>query len=455
MSAPLPPLAPAPEPGPGIPVDVRPEDYYRVAQDFVDGQNQVMRSYETLTRSLDALSGAAGNDEPAQKFSESYTPAVRTLFAGFVRLHELLGGIARGLAISADNHRRADAEAAGVDPGEGFAPLWPDKCPAASEPPPILGDGDTNLLAKISDWVNPYYPNGHVDKMHDVATAFAAARDSLNDIANDLHARLQSLASNNITEDLDALESFWQKVAAGDDTLISALPATCDALANSCSDYAISVKRTRNTIGDIVEETSLELAAVTGIAFVASLLTTPVGGFAVEGGAGAAVLDAAGVRMAAVATEFVITLGGAVTTVAAVEANATLAMTINNTPDPNVTQTETTQVGERAGTSETTAPELKIDRKQIEKKYDRHAPDFGVDKPRSKEAFDEFEKAIRDFTQRPDLERMSGTYRGDPVFFQVDKNTGLFVMQKPTGEFLSGWRLNPDQLTNVLTRGKL
>ncbi|MEV5544085.1 colicin D domain-containing protein [Saccharopolyspora shandongensis] len=366
-----------------------------------------------------------------------------------------LGGIARGLAISADNHRRADAEAAGVDPREEFAPLWPDKCPAASEPPPILGDGDTNLLATISDWVNPYYPNGHVDKMHDVAAAFAAARDSLTDIANDLHARLQSLASNNVAEDLDALESFWRKVAAGDGALVSALPAACDALANSCSDYAISVERTRNTIGDIVEETSLELAVVTGIAFVTSLLTTPVGGFAVEGGAGAAVLDAAGVRMAAVATEFVIALGGAVTTVVAVEANATLAMAINNTPDPNVTQAETTQVGERVGTSETSAPGLKIDRKQIEKKYDRHAPDFGVDKPRSKEAFDEFENAIRDFTQRPDLERMSGTYRGDPVLFQVDKNTGLFVMQKPTGEFLSGWRLNPDQLTNVLTRGKL
>lgn len=195
MSAPLPPLAPAPEPGPGVPVDVRPEDYYRVAQDFVDGQNRVMRSYEALTRSLGELSGAAGNDEPAQKFSESYTPAVRTLFSGFVRLHELLGGIARGLAISAENHRRADAEAAGGDPGEGFAPLWADKCPAASEPPPILGDGDTNLLATISDWVNPYYPNGHVDKMHDVAAAFAAARDSLNDTANDLHARLQSLAT--------------------------------------------------------------------------------------------------------------------------------------------------------------------------------------------------------------------------------------------------------------------
>ena len=129
-------------------------------------------------------------------------------------------------------------------------------------------------------------------------------------------------------------------------------------------------------------------------------------------------------------------------------------MAINNTPEPNVGQTGS-GLGGRAGGTDSTAPELKINRKQIEKKYDRHARDFGVDKPRSKESFDEFEAAVRDFVQRPDLDRMPGTYRGQSVYFNVDKNTGLFVMQKPNGEFLSGWRLNPDQLTNVLTRAKL
>ncbi len=53
--------------------------------------------------------------------------------------------------------------------------------------------------------------------------------------------------------------------------------------------------------------------------------------------------------MAAVASDFVIAIGGAVTTVAAVEASATLAMAINNTPDPNVTEHEATQVGDQVG----------------------------------------------------------------------------------------------------------
>ncbi|WP_190816528.1 hypothetical protein [Saccharopolyspora pogona] len=256
-----------------------------------------------MTNSLRDLSGAAGSDEPAQKFAESYTPSVRSLFGGLVRLHGLLGNIARGLAVSAENHRKADAEAAGHDPGGGFPPLWPDTCPAATEPPLILGDGDTNLLAVISDWVNPYYPNGHVDKMHDVGGAFAHAKKELTDITQELDAKLLGLVNNNTAEDLDVLDLYWRRVALKEGSLLSVLPRACDSLANACGEYASSVERTRNKIGDIVEETSLELAAVTGIAFVASLLTTPVGGGAVGGGAGAAVLDAAGVRLAAVSSE--------------------------------------------------------------------------------------------------------------------------------------------------------
>ncbi|QIZ36211.1 hypothetical protein [Saccharopolyspora sp. ASAGF58] len=317
------------------------------------GKNGVMSVYETLTGSLRGLSGAAGNDDPAEKFAESYMPAVRNIAGGLVRLHELLGGISRGLVESAEAHRLADANAAGTDPGAGLPPLWADKCPAATEPPSILGDGDTNLLAVISDWVNPYYPNGQVTKMHDVAAAFAAARDGLTAVAGELQSVVQALVGNNTSEDLDALDEFWRRVAVNDGALLAELPAACDAVANACSEYASSVEHIRNKIGDIVEETSLELAAVTGIAFVASLLTTPVGGAVVEGGAGAAVLDAAGVRIAAVAAEFVLAISGAVAIAAAVEATAALAMAINNTPDPNVAQTTASEVTSQLGRQQT------------------------------------------------------------------------------------------------------
>ena len=449
-----PPLPPPPDPGPATPVDVRPEDYYEVAEAFVDGQNRVMRAYQTLTSSLGDLSGAAGNDDPAQKFAQTYTPAVRSVVDGMVRLHGLLGGIARGLAESAENHRRADADAAGHGPGGEFPPLWPDMCPAAGEPPPIIGEGDGNLLAVISDWVNPYYPNGHVDKMHETAGVFARAKGALVEIGDDLHAKLLSLASNNIAEDLDALDAFWKRVAGGDGTLLATLPRVCDALGQGCSDYAIEVERTRNRIGDLVEEASLELAAVAGIAFVGSLLTTPAGGGTIGGAAGAAVLDGAALRMAAVIGEAVIAIGGAVGVAAAAEAAGALTVAVANTPDPNVSQAESTQVGNTTGTGESKPPDLKCEHKQLEKKY-KHAPAFGVDAPRGAEGFKQFEDALQNFTRSPATESKVGTYHGQPAILHFDRQTGQAVVQKPTGEFWSGWRLSPDQLNNVITRGSL
>ncbi|WP_346073151.1 colicin D domain-containing protein [Saccharopolyspora thermophila] len=433
---------------------MRPEDYYRVAQEFRDGQNAVMQTYRTLDNRLRELTGAAGHDEPAQKFDASYTPAVRAIFSGFVRLHELLGGIARGLAESAENHRRADAESAGSDPGGGFPPLWPDTCPAAAEPPAVLGDGDTNLLATISDWVVPYYPSGDVARMHELAAAFAATREGVQAIADDLHAQLLSLAANNVAEDLDALEEFWQRVAVKDSALLTSLPAACAAVANSCGDYASAVEHTRDKIGDIVEETSLELAAATGVGFIASLLTAPLGGTAIGGSAGAVVIDSATARLAAVAADFVIAISGAVTTVAAAEAGAALPMAINNTPDPDTTQTEATSVGNSTGGGQSQLPELKAERGQLEKEY-KHVADFGVTEPRGAEGFKKFDEALQDFVKSPTTESKVGTYHGEPAILYFDRQTGLAVVQKPSGEFWTGWRLSEGQLNDVITRGKL
>lgn len=290
--------------------------------------------------------------------------------------------------------------------------------------------------------------------MHDTAAAFAAARDALAEISEDLHAKLLSLASNNIAEDLDALEAFWKRVAGGDETLLSALPRTCDTLGSSCSAYAIEVERTRNDIGDIVEETSLELAAATGIVLVASLLTTPLGGSTIGGGAGTAVLEAAGARMAVVIGQAVVAIGGAVGVVAAAEAAGALTAAINSTPDPSVSHGESTSVGNSTGTGQSNHPELKTERGQLEKKY-KHAPDFGVTESRGAEGFKKFDESLQDFTKSPATESKVGTYHGQPAILHFDRQTGQAIVQKPSGEFWTGWRLSPDQLNNVITRGKL
>ncbi len=66
----------------------------------------------------------------------------------------------------------------------------------------------------------------------------------------------------------------------------------------------------------------------------------------------------------------------------------------------------------------------------------------------------QFEEAITKHINSPS-NKIIGTYRGQPVTHYLDPATGLNVIRNAKGEFLSGWKLNPDQLKNVIERGKL
>jgi hypothetical protein len=84
-----------------------------------------------------------------------------------------------------------------------------------------------------------------------------------------------------------------------------------------------------------------------------------------------------------------------------------------------------------------------------------HAVDFGFTGNWNKATEAIFEKALADHVNAASTLRIPGTYRGTiSVIHNVDPATGLDVMQSPTGNLISGWRLNPQQLWNVLTRGR-
>lgn len=98
---------------------------------------------------------------------------------------------------------------------------------------------------------------------------------------------------------------------------------------------------------------------------------------------------------------------------------------------------------------------LETDPSQIEKKY-KHAPDFGVSKSRGREGFDEFEKALKDFVEHPDtIHNENGTYRKDPAILHYNPESGLVVVQKPDGAFVSGWKMTEKQLKYVENGGDL
>lgn len=99
--------------------------------------------------------------------------------------------------------------------------------------------------------------------------------------------------------------------------------------------------------------------------------------------------------------------------------------------------------------------QLTTSRGQIEKKFDRHAADFGVVTPRGKSGFQAFENAVRQQINDPATLHINGTYEGDPAIINFNPNSGLAVVQKLNGEFVSGWRLGDDQIRSVLERGML
>ena len=97
---------------------------------------------------------------------------------------------------------------------------------------------------------------------------------------------------------------------------------------------------------------------------------------------------------------------------------------------------------------------LSITQKQIQRKF-KHAPDFGVDGSYNTSNARAFEEAIRNHVSSDTTKAISGTYRGQSVTHYVDTSSRLNVMVDSQGSFVSGWRLGPDQLRNVLHRGNL
>jgi hypothetical protein len=123
-----------------------------------------------------------------------------------------------------------------------------------------------------------------------------------------------------------------------------------------------------------------------------------------------------------------------------------------------ITTTEMAAADDLAAGARTTKGDLsalKITRRQIERKFERHAAEFGVRLPRGREGFDAFEKAVRDFVTSPSVRRIRGTYRRAPAILNLDEQTGRMVLQHPDGSFWSCWRLSTQQVMHVVREGSL
>ena len=85
----------------------------------------------------------------------------------------------------------------------------------------------------------------------------------------------------------------------------------------------------------------------------------------------------------------------------------------------------------------------------------KHAKDFGVSGNANNRTLAQFSSAINSHVSAPGTRAIEGTFRGNPVTHHLDPSTGLNVIRDSSGNFLSGWRLSPQQLEHVLTTGRL
>lgn len=97
---------------------------------------------------------------------------------------------------------------------------------------------------------------------------------------------------------------------------------------------------------------------------------------------------------------------------------------------------------------------LNFSTKQLQAKF-KHAADFGIRDKWNKAAVSKFSSAINQHINSSSVKTLKGTYRGNPVLHHLDPKTGLNVISKPNGTFISGWKLNSKQLENVIKHGGL
>ncbi|MFK7974475.1 MAG: colicin D domain-containing protein [Rickettsiaceae bacterium] len=92
-------------------------------------------------------------------------------------------------------------------------------------------------------------------------------------------------------------------------------------------------------------------------------------------------------------------------------------------------------------------------KRQLQSKY-KHAEDFGVFGNYNKVRAQEFFDAIKDFVTSDSVYKKEIIYRGEERCIYIDKNTDRGALTKD-GQFESGWQLDPKQLNDILTKGRL
>jgi len=343
-----------PDGSPVTPVKIVPSDFHTVAQHFADAQNTLEQVRQDFLNGLDAAHGAAGACDGAHQYQDGWAAALDSIVNdGFHTAFDLLGSIGKGIDVSALNHVTADQDS--VPGGGKGGPPWSPLVPAAWP-----GNTDFVVLTGDSPWWLPgfldkYIPTADTGRIDDAAAACRKAASGIRELVQNLHTELLSLTGNNTSDDVSALEDFWQR-AAGQQSILAELPIVLDQLADSLVSFRAWNTDTQEKIRDKIK------SVIDGLGALGVLLA--VGSIVTDGGLDALLVgviealelfgvDAAGAlvaplaEVAAAAETILVVAGGAIAITQGVGPAMQAAM--SSTPNPDIEGADATKISDEVG----------------------------------------------------------------------------------------------------------
>lgn len=426
-------------------LDVQASGYDTAAEALVSANQSAAIAYEGLTSKLTGFHALGGDDTSSEEFVKQYDASAQEAVDSLRALVDGLGNLGEITATSVENHRRAHAESVYGKPRPSYDGGTTGKGPvsvgAVSLPSSLGGDNQDmpDWWNYVVDHLQGYgWPSANTDQLRSAASAWNTAAGSVSGLTGRIDTALAQLRGQRSPEIPTATRVLTQTKGHVQD-----LADCLTEQGKACEDYASQVDETRETIKDLLKDLAIECGVTAGVSVALSFVT-----FGGAAAVGAGVIAARAVKYAA----------RILTALKALRAARAVLTLAKNAPKLNKVRKaleDLRTARKLAHLKQVGRPKVKFSPKQLQKKYEKHAKDFGVKEPWRKGAAEKFKKAVDDFLDSPTTKHRDGTYNGDPATLSFNPSTGQVVVTTRSGDFVTGFKMNYTQLQHVIRDGSL
>jgi hypothetical protein len=461
-------------------LQVSPTGYVAAAQVLGDGIAERARLvWLGLQAALDATGAMAGSEDVGTNWGASYDAAAAAAQRATQDVCNACTQLAAALEQSAINYEGADAASIPGAPARATANRWTNATTTLGEVQTAIGQGvpQPGGWSLLQHAIGYLWPNGHQDLLRAAAGAWRRAASQLDDLLPSIGGAAREVMLQRAPESADAFTVVDAMTGH-----VVALASSYRALSSACDDYAAHLDHAHHEIISEITRFVEWTAGIEAAGGLFSICTFGLSEAAAQVGEGAEIARAAAAIRSVIETLRSLVSAGR----DAIEAASMRVMAIADGVNPilavRIERAEVEQVnamgalrpglplpGKALPTAMATTregaaldklneaanlPELTISRERIEAKF-AHAGEFGVNQSRGRRGFEAFEASVRRFVADGSTKRIVARYLGDQVILSYNIDSRLVVIQKLTGEFVSGWRMSGKQLRYVLRLGVL